>query len=55
VPRDVLEAYVCLLRARAGGSPLAMQFFMAVRTALSPEDLALAERRAAEPLPEPVP
>ena len=55
VVRDTVEAYVWLLRARAGGSPLAMQFFMSVRAALSPDDAALAERRVAEPLAEPAP
>jgi hypothetical protein len=53
--RDTVEAYVWLLRARDGGSPLASQFFMAVRAALSPDDAAQAERRAAMPLPEPAP
>ncbi len=53
VPRDPAEAFVWLLRARAGGSPLAGQFFLAVRAALSPEQIAQAERRAAAPLSEP--
>jgi TPR repeat protein len=54
-PRDTVEAYVWLLRARTGGSPLASQFFMAVRAALSREDAAAAEARAEAPLPEPAP
>jgi hypothetical protein len=44
---------VWLLRARAGGSPLAGQFFQAVRAALSSGQIAEAERRAGAPLPEP--
>jgi len=53
VTRDPVEALVWLLRARAGGSPLAGQFFQAVRAALPPEQIAEAERRASAPLPEP--
>jgi TPR repeat protein len=53
--RDPVEALVWLLRARAGGSPLADQFFAAVRGALTPAQIAEAERRAAAPLPEPGP
>ena len=53
VKRNPVEAFVWLLRARAGGSPLAGQFFQAVRAALSPEQIAEAERRAVAPLPEP--
>ena len=52
VPRDPVEALVWLLRARAGGSPLAGQFFQAVRSALTPAQIDEAERRAAAPLPE---
>jgi hypothetical protein len=52
VTRDPVEAFFWLLRARAGGSPLAGQFFQAVRTALTPEQIADAERRAGAPLPE---
>jgi hypothetical protein len=53
VKRNPLEACVWLLRARAGGSPLAGQFFQAVRSALTPRQIADAEHRAAAPLPEP--
>jgi hypothetical protein len=52
--RDPVAAMAWLLRARAGGSALAGQFFNAVRTGLSAEDAAKAERRAAQPL-EPAP
>jgi uncharacterized protein len=55
VKRDLVEALVWLLRARAGGSPLSGQFFQAVRDALSPAQIAEAERRAGAPLPEPAP
>jgi hypothetical protein len=55
VKRDPVEAFVWLLRARKGGSPLAGQFFQAVRSALTPEHIAGAERRAGAPLPEPAP
>jgi TPR repeat protein len=55
VARDPLEAFVWLLRARAGGSALSGQFFMAVRAALTPIEIAQAEARAETPLPEPVP
>jgi TPR repeat protein len=54
VARDPVEAFAWLTRARNGGSPLAAQFFEAVRQALSPEQKAEAERRAALPL-EPAP
>jgi hypothetical protein len=50
-----VDAFVWLLRARAGGSPLAGQFFQAVRSALTPAQIAAAERRAGAPLPEPAP
>ena len=54
VARDPVEAFVWLLRARAGGSALAGQFFQGVRASLIPEQVAIAEARAAAPLPEPV-
>ncbi len=50
VKRDPVEALVWLLRARAGGSPLAGQFFQAVRAALSSAQIAEAERRAGRAL-----
>ena len=53
VPRDPIAAYVWLLRAREGGSALAERFLEAARGALSPAEIAAAERAAAEPLPEP--
>jgi uncharacterized protein len=53
IQRDPVEALVWLVRARSGGSPLTGQFFQAVRAALSPEQIAEAERRAITPLPEP--
>jgi len=53
VKRDPIEAFVWLLRARAGGSLLAEQFFQAVRSALSPEQIAQGEVGAARPLPGP--
>ena len=52
VERDPVEAFVWLLRARAAGSPLAGQFFQAVHAALTPAQIAEAERRAGAPLPE---
>jgi hypothetical protein len=55
VTRDSVEALVWLTRAHAGGSPRAGRFFQAVRAALSPGQIAEAERRAAVPLPEPAP
>jgi len=55
VKRDPLEACVWLLRAGTGGSPLAGQFFQAVRAVLTPGQIADAERQAAAPLPEPAP
>jgi len=48
VARDRVAAFAWLLRAKAGGSALAERFFDAVRTTLSPEEQAAAERRAAE-------
>ena len=53
-PRDAVEAFAWLTWARQNGSPLASQFFEAVRQTLSPEQKAEAERRAAAPL-EPAP
>jgi hypothetical protein len=52
VERDAVAAFSLLLRARRGGSPLAGQFFTAVRASLSPDQHVEAERRAASP-PEP--
>jgi hypothetical protein len=46
---------IWLTRARAGGSALSGQFYQPVRLALSAEDIAIAERRAAAALPEPAP
>jgi TPR repeat protein len=54
-PRDRLAAFVWLLRARAGQSPLAASYLDAARAALSPDELIEARRRAAAPLPEPPP
>jgi uncharacterized protein len=53
VKRDPVEALVWVTRAAAGGSPLAGQFFQAIRVSLSPVQIAEAEQRAAAPLPEP--
>jgi len=50
VARDPVAALTCLIRARAGGSPLATQFFNAARATLSADEIAEAERRAALPL-----
>ena len=55
VARDRVAALAWLLRARAGGSALAEPFLKTVRDALSADDIAEAERRAAAPLPEPMP
>jgi TPR repeat protein len=55
VPADRVAAFAWLVRARAGGSSLAARFFATVQTSLSAEELAEAERRAAEPLPEHAP
>jgi hypothetical protein len=52
--RDPVEACVWLIRAEQGRSALAGQFLAAVRSALDPEALAEAERRALLPL-EPLP
>jgi len=50
VKKDPIAAMTWLLRARAGGSALATQFFGAARAALGAEQFAEAERRAALPL-----
>ena len=55
VPRDGIAALAWLLRARAGGSPLAELFLKAAHRALSSEQFAAAQRRAVIPLPKPVP
>ncbi|MGQ3675782.1 tetratricopeptide repeat protein [Xanthobacter sp. TB0139] len=52
VPRDRVASYAWLLRAKAGGSPLAQRFMEPMEGTLSPEELAAAERRAAVPLAE---
>ncbi len=54
VARDGVAALAWLLRARAGGSALAEPFLKTVRDALSADQIAEAERRAAAPLPEPM-
>jgi TPR repeat protein len=54
VAHDRTEAFAWLTRARTGGSPLAAQFFEAVRRTLTGPQLADAARRAAVPL-EPSP
>jgi TPR repeat protein len=46
VPHDAVEAFTWLTRARQGNSPLASQFFEAVRRTLTPDEIAEAERRA---------
>ena len=50
VKKDPIAAMTWLLRARAGGSALATQFFGAARAALGADQFAEAERRAALPL-----
>jgi TPR repeat protein len=50
VPRDGVSALAWLLRAKAGGSKLADPFLLPARSALSADDAARAERRAAQPL-----
>ena len=52
VARDRVAALTWLLRARAGGSTLAEPFLKPARDALSADEIAEAERRAATPLPE---
>ena len=48
VPADQIEALVWLTRAMSGGSALAANFLGRVRAELTPEAVALAERRARE-------
>ena len=55
VSRDGVAALAWLLRASAAGSALAKPFLKNARGALSADEIAEAERRAATPLPEPVP
>jgi TPR repeat protein len=55
VARDSVAALAWLLRAQASGSALAGPFLAAARAALDAAGVAEAERRAAEPLPEPAP
>jgi uncharacterized protein len=55
VPLDRIEALAWLLRATASHSALAAPFLLPTRAALSPDETAEAERRAATPLPEPAP
>ena len=52
VARNGVIALEWLLRARAGGSQLADPFVAPARAALMAEEIATAERRAAEKLPE---
>src|SRR5205814_5637182 len=53
VAPDRVAAFAWLLRAREGGSALAEPFFAVVERSLSPDEIAEARGRAAEPLPEP--
>ena len=53
-PRDGVAALAWLLRANAGGSALAARFLSNARGALSADQIAEAERRAAAPLPGPL-
>jgi TPR repeat protein len=53
VARDGVAALAWLLRARRGGSVLAEPFLNSARSALSAEEIAEAERRAAAPAAEP--
>jgi uncharacterized protein len=55
VARDGVAALTWLLRASRGGSVLAEPFLNSARAALSAEDIAEAERRAAAPASEPSP
>ena len=55
VARDRVAALTWLLRARAGGSTLAEPFLKPAHDALSADEIAEAERRAATPLPELLP
>jgi TPR repeat protein len=52
VKRDGVAALTWLLRARAGGSQLAEPFIPQARSALTGEEIAAAERRAAAKLGE---
>jgi TPR repeat protein len=51
IPVDQVAALAWLLRAEAGGSTLAAPFLEPVRAALSPEEIAKAERRSQLALP----
>jgi TPR repeat protein len=53
VERDPIEAFTWLTRARAGGSALVAGFLNAVRAELPAQEIAVGERRAGAPLPEP--
>jgi TPR repeat protein len=53
VVRDRVAALAWLLRARCGGSSLAIPFLSSAGAGLSAEQTAEAERRAAAPLLEP--
>jgi TPR repeat protein len=55
VERDLSQALIWLLRAEAGRSQLAARFLTATRAVLSAAEIADAEARAAQPLPEPSP
>jgi uncharacterized protein len=55
LPRDGVAALAWLIRARAGGSALAEPFLKNARGALSADEIAEAERRAAVPLVEVTP
>ena len=55
LPPDPVAALAWLLRARAGGSRMADPFVGPVRAVLAPDQIAEAERRALESLPEPPP
>ena len=50
---DPIEAFTWLTRAHVGGSALAAGFLDAVRAGLSAQEIAVGERQAAAPLPEP--
>jgi hypothetical protein len=51
VPVDPLAALTWLLRGKAGGSTLAAPFLGPVRAALSPVEIAEAERQSQHVLP----
>jgi TPR repeat protein len=55
VERDPRQALIWLLRAEAGNSQLAARFLAATRAVLTANEIAEAEARAAQPLPEPSP